>query len=48
MKTALQTLAMLLTLFVGACASHPPKIDCDGHLKPINVPSPKPPPGAQP
>ena len=32
------TLALFL-LLVG-CASHPPRIDCERHLKPINTPAP--------
>jgi starvation-inducible outer membrane lipoprotein len=36
-KTML-TLALFL-LLVG-CASHPPRIDCERHLKPINAPAP--------
>jgi hypothetical protein len=24
---------------IAACSSHPTKVDCDGHLKPINAPA---------
>lgn len=30
----------LLLLALGACAHHPPRVDCDGHLTPINPPNP--------
>jgi hypothetical protein len=30
----------LLLLAVSACAHHPSKVDCDGHLTPINPPNP--------
>jgi hypothetical protein len=25
-----------------ACSHHPPRVDCDQHLVPINLPTPKP------
>jgi hypothetical protein len=25
---------------VAGCSSHPPKVDCDKHLQPINAPAP--------
>jgi len=35
-------LGVLVVLGVGSgCRSHPPKVDCDKHLQPINVPAPK-------
>jgi hypothetical protein len=30
----------LLLLAVSACAHNPPKVDCEGHLTPINPPNP--------
>jgi hypothetical protein len=39
--------AMVLALLVGGCASHPHRVDCEGHLKPINAPAPTKPAGAQ-
>ncbi len=32
--------AMALALLVVGCASHRTRVDCDGHLKPINTPAP--------
>jgi type IV pilus biogenesis protein CpaD/CtpE len=40
------TLALLL--FLVGCASHPPRIDCERHLKPINAPAPVTKAGAEP
>jgi hypothetical protein len=34
-------LLRLWLLALTACSSHPTKIDCDGHLKPINAPAPQ-------
>ena len=31
---------LVLALLVVGCASHPKRLDCDGHLKPINAPAP--------
>lgn len=36
------TFALLLT----ACSAHPRKVDCEGHLKPINAPAPAVPAGS--
>jgi starvation-inducible outer membrane lipoprotein len=33
-------LALALFLLLVGCASHPPRIDCERHLKPINAPAP--------
>jgi hypothetical protein len=38
MKLPLVLIAFFL-VFAG-CASHPKRIDCEGHLKPINPPAP--------
>jgi hypothetical protein len=36
------TLGSLIAMGFGAgCRSHPPKVDCDKHLLPINAPAPK-------
>jgi hypothetical protein len=29
-----------LTFFIAACGAHPKRVDCEGHLRPINVPAP--------
>jgi hypothetical protein len=34
------TLAIALVVLLAACASHPKRLNCDGHLKPINPPAP--------
>jgi hypothetical protein len=31
--------AMALALLVLGCASHPRRVNCEGHLKPINAPA---------
>ena len=31
--------ALLLVLLCG-CSAHPKRVDCDGHLRPINAPAP--------
>ncbi len=36
------TLGSLIAMgLVAGCSSHPPKVDCDKHLQPINAPAPK-------
>ena len=41
MMSFLRTMAALaLAMLVAGCASHPRRIDCEGHLKPINAPAP--------
>jgi hypothetical protein len=32
--------AFLGLLLLTACSSHPRKVDCEGHLTPINAPAP--------
>lgn len=40
-KTCL-AVGLLVASGIGAgCSSHPPKVDCDKHLQPINAPAPK-------
>ena len=39
MKVSVTLLVMLFALLVG-CSSHPRRIDCEGHLRPINPPAP--------
>lgn len=34
--------ACLSLLLLSACSSHPRKVDCEGHLTPINAPAPAP------
>ena len=42
MKTlVLRICAMALALVALGCASHPQRVDCEGHLKPINAPAPR-------
>ena len=31
---------LLVTALLGACHTRPPKVDCEGHLSPINAPAP--------
>lgn len=38
MKVSMTLLALLLALLVG-CSSQPRRIDCEGHLRPINPPA---------
>jgi hypothetical protein len=33
-------IAIALVVLLAACASHPKRLNCDGHLKPINAPAP--------
>ena len=40
-QTGLLALSLCLVL-LGACSSHPRKVDCEGHLTPINAPAPAP------
>jgi hypothetical protein len=37
---------LTLALILAACSAHPRKVDCDGHLKPINAPAPAVPAGS--
>jgi starvation-inducible outer membrane lipoprotein len=30
----------VLALILGGCSTYPKKVDCEGHLKPINAPAP--------
>jgi hypothetical protein len=34
------SLVALLLLLVAACSGHPKRVDCEGHLRPINAPAP--------
>lgn len=40
--------ALVLSLLMVGCASHPTRVDCEGHLRPINVPAPAKPAEANP
>jgi hypothetical protein len=42
------TLAIALMVLLAACASHPKRLNCDGHLRPINAPAPAVAPGTHP
>jgi hypothetical protein len=30
----------VLAILVAGCSSHPTRVDCEGHLRPINAPAP--------
>jgi hypothetical protein len=32
--------AFVLALLLAGCSSHPTRVDCEGHLRPINAPAP--------
>ena len=36
----MKLMVMVLVLFTCACSTHPTRVDCEGHLKPINAPAP--------
>ena len=40
-STGFWAAAFLIAALTAGCASHPSKIDCDGRLRPINLPAPK-------
>jgi hypothetical protein len=41
MKIAIRCLCgAFLVLILAGCSSHPRKVDCEGHLRPINAPAP--------
>jgi hypothetical protein len=42
MKSGTRLAAWVLAALVAACSSHPTKVDCEGHLSPINTPAPAP------
>jgi hypothetical protein len=42
------SVAIALVVLLAACASHPKRINCEGHLKPINAPAPRVAAGTQP
>ncbi len=33
--------AVAVGMLVAGCATHPPQVNCEGHLQPINAPAPK-------
>lgn len=33
-------LVALLLVLTAACSTHPKRVDCEGHLQPINTPAP--------
>jgi hypothetical protein len=47
MKTLFKVSLVTLLLLLG-CASHVKRVDCEGHLRPINAPAPAEPAGAHP
>ena len=41
MKIEFQSLwAVFVALILVGCSSHPRRVDCEGHLRPINAPAP--------
>jgi hypothetical protein len=41
MKIAVHGLCgAFLVLILAGCSSHPRRVDCEGHLRPINAPAP--------
>jgi hypothetical protein len=40
--------ALTVTLLLVSCTSHPRRVDCEAHLKPINAPAPVTPAGDRP
>ena len=40
-QVALAVGSVIAMGFIAGCRSHPPKVDCDKHLLPINAPAPK-------
>ena len=41
MKSAFHFLCRaFLILILAGCSSHPRRVDCEGHLRPINAPAP--------
>ena len=49
MCVAVKAIAVLvLALGIIGCASHRTRVDCEGHLQPINAPAPAKPAGTHP
>ena len=49
MTIRLKTIGLLaLALLLAGCATHRTRVDCEGHLRPINAPAPVTPGGAEP
>jgi hypothetical protein len=40
-RVCLMVGSLIAVGIVAGCSSHPPKVDCDKHLQPINAPAPK-------
>jgi hypothetical protein len=40
--------ALTVMLLTASCTSHPRRVDCEAHLKPINAPAPMTPSGDGP
>jgi len=34
----MKLIVIVLALLISACSSHPTRVDCEGHLRPINTP----------
>jgi len=39
-KVSRPLVAIALALVMAGCSAHPTRVDCDGHLRPINPPAP--------
>jgi hypothetical protein len=44
-KASRPAVVIALALFVVACSAHPRRVNCDGHMRPINPPAPVTPAG---
>jgi hypothetical protein len=38
--SAKTTILLIILTLLSACHTRPPRVDCDGQLKPINTPAP--------
>ena len=47
MKNLLKTTVVIAVVLLAGCASHRTRVNCEGHLKPINAPAPVTPGGGK-